>query len=66
MTVTEAYRLYDEAVNLRKAILNSEYPHDRMIAAYRKATRRAARRHVILLAELDRIYYAYMPHGMSY
>lgn len=46
-------KLYYEAKNTAHAIVNSDYPHDRMIRAYRKAIIRCARRKVAMLNERD-------------
>ena len=47
------YKLYKEAKEMASAIVQSDYPHDRMMRVYRKAINRAARRKAAMMAQQD-------------
>ena len=47
------YKLYKEAKKMASAIVQSDYPHDRMMRVYRKAINRAARRKAAMMAQQD-------------
>lgn len=52
--MTATSKLYYQAEATRQAIIYSDYPHERMIRAYRKSINRCARRKAAMLAERER------------
>ena len=47
------YKLYCEARETAGAIVQSDYPHDRIMRVYRKAINRAARRKAAMMVQQD-------------